>query len=133
MPSMANITVKKADGTTDIVYAALNPSSGDKVSALWRNETGGASASLRPTFNMVSQWNGARTARRVSVSFQYPFTVTDSTTSITTVKARVPFEFTITIPAEVPDTAVAEAVAQGTNLMVSTLVRDCLKVGFAPT
>lgn len=133
MPQMANLTVKKADGTTDIVFSALTPSSGDKVSAQWRSETAGASASLRPTAELRSTFNGPRTARRLDFSFQYPFTVTDSTTSVTTVKARIPASLTMTVPTEVPDTVVAEAVAQAFNILKSTLVMDSFKTGYAPT
>lgn len=133
MPDMADIVVKKADGTTSITFNKLTASSGDKVPAQWRQEATGASASLRPTFEMVSQWNGPRTARRVSSSFQYPFTVTDSTTSTTTVKDRIPYGTSIVVPAAVPDTIVAEAVAQGTNLQTSTLVVACYKAGYSPT
>jgi len=133
MPSMANITVKKADNTTDITFTALNPSSGDTVPALWRSETAGPSASLRPTLQMKSTWNGPRTARRVEVEYQYPYTLTDTTTSSTYVKARVPIKMTVTVPAEIPDTVVTEAVNQFTNLADSTLVIDCFKIGFAPT
>lgn len=130
---MANITVKKADGTTDIVYSALNPSSGDKVSALWRSETAGASGSLRPTLDMQAQWNGPRTARRVTETFQYPFTVTDTTTGVTTVKARIPMTLTAVIPVEIPDATIAEAINQFMNLNKSTLIIDCFKIGFGPT
>jgi len=133
MPDMADIIVKKADGTTNVTFNKLTASSGDKVPAQWRQEATGASASLRPTFEMVSQWNGPRTARRVSSSFQYPYTVTDTTTSTTTVKSRIPFQTSMALPTEVPDTIVAEAVAQGTNLMTSTLVVASLKQGYSPT
>jgi hypothetical protein len=133
MANMADITVKKADGTTNITFTALTPSSGDKVAATWRSETAGLAAALRPTYEMQSQWNGPRTARRVQINGQYPFTVTDTTTSTTTVKARVPFNATWTVPTEVPDTVVAEAVAQLSNLMVSTLVQTSIKLGYSPT
>jgi hypothetical protein len=133
MADMADITVKKADGVTNIVFTKLTPSSGDKVSAQWRSETAGLSAALRPTFEMQTQWNGPRTARRVDMRGQYPYTVTDSTTSTTTVKARVPFNAQFTVPAEIPDTVVAEAVAQISNLMASTLVQTSIKSGYAPT
>lgn len=133
MADMADLTVKKADGTTNIVYTKLSPSSGDKVPAVWRSETAGAAAGLRPTFEMQAQWNGPRTARRVQINGQYPFTVTDSTTTITTVKARIPFGATWTVPVEIPDTIVAEAVAQLTNCMASSLVQTSIKLGYAPT
>lgn len=130
---MADITVKKADGTTNIVFSALTPSSGDKVAAQWRSETAGTSASLRPTFGMQTQWNGPRTARRVQLEGQYPYTITDTTTSVTSVKARIPFQGTFTVPAEVPDAIVSEAIAQISNLVASALVQSSIKAGFAPT
>lgn len=133
MPDMADIVVKKADGTTSITFNKLTASSGDKVPAQWRQEATGASAALRPTFEMVSQWNGPRTARRVSTSYQYPYTITDTTTSTTTVKSRVPMQSSTAIPVEIPDTIVAEAIAQGTNLLTSTLVVASLKQGYSPT
>lgn len=133
MPDMADIVVKKADGTTNITFNKLTASSGDKVPAQWRQEATGASAALRPTFDMSSQWNGPRTARRVTSNFQYPYTVTDSTTSTTTVKARIPYQTSMAVPAEVPDTIVAEAVAQGTNLQTSSLVVASYKAGYSPT
>lgn len=133
MPQMANITVKKADGTTDVVYSALTPSSGDKVSAQWRSETAGASPALRPTAELRSTFNGPRTARRLDFSFQYPYTVTDSTTSVTTVKARIPVSLTMTVPTEIVDSVVQEAVAQAFNLLKSTLISDSFETGYAPT
>jgi len=76
MPQIANITVKAANGTTDVVYTAMTPSSGDTTPAFWRAEGSGASASLRATFQLSSKWNGPKTARRVTGAFQYPQTAT---------------------------------------------------------
>lgn len=133
MPQMADIIVKKADGTTNITFTALTPSSGDKVPAQWRSESAGAAAGLRPTFQMESQWNGPRTARRVNISGQYPYTLTDTTTSSTSVVARMPFQSTFTIPVSIPDVTVAEFVAQITNLVASSLAQASIKIGYAPT
>lgn len=133
MPDMADITVKKADGTTNITYSKLTPSSGDKVSAQWRSETAGASAGLRPTLQCRSEFNGPRTARRIDYTFQYPYTVTDSTTSVTSVKARIPLSGSMTVPLEIPDTVVSEAVTQAVNLLQSTLMQSVFKSGYAPT
>lgn len=133
MPSMADMTVKKADNATDVIFVGLNPSSGDTVPAYWRQEAMGASAGLRATLQLRSQWNGNRTARRVEGTFQYPWTVTDSTTGVTSVAGRVPISFTVTVPVDMPDTSVAEACAQWGNLMDHALIQSCLKAGFAPT
>jgi hypothetical protein len=103
------------------------------VAAQWRSETAGAAAALRPTFQIRSEWNGPRTARRIDYSYQYPYTVTDANTGVTSVKARVPLSGSMTVPAEIPDAVVAEAVAQGTNLLVSPLIVSCFKAGYSPT
>lgn len=133
MPSMADITVKKADTTTNIVWTALNPSSGDTVPAYWRSETMSAQASARASMSSKSSWNGPKDARRIETSITYPHTSTDSTTGITSVIARVPISIVATVPVSVPDTVVAEAIAQAFNLQVSTLMLSVYKTGFAPT
>jgi len=133
MPAMANVTVKAANGTTDVVYSALNPSSGDKVPALWRAEAAGLSSNLRPTLDLVSQWNGPRTARRITGTYMYPYVFTNASTFEKSVRARIPIIYSATVPVEVPDTEIAEAISQFNNLLVATLVKDCIKLGFAPT
>lgn len=133
MPSMANITVKKNDGTTDIVWTGVCPSSGDGVAAIWRSETVGSAPAHYPKFELRSKYNGQRTARRMDVNYVYPQTATDSTTSLTEVVNRIPFQLTAAIPEGVPATVIAEAVSQFANLLASTLMKDSFKAGFAPT
>lgn len=133
MPSMADITVKKDDGTTNVTFVALNPSSGDTVPAYWRQDAMGAQANLRATLALKSTWNGPRDARRVEGVYQYPFVSTDTTTGLTSVVSRVPISFSATIPQRITDTVVAEAVSQWANLMASSLIKACCKAGFAPT
>lgn len=132
MPTMANITVKAANGTTDVVFTGLNPSSGDNVPALWRAEALGANAAAKPVATLQSRWNGPKTARRVEFDFSYPQTSTDTTTGLTSVVNQIPMKLSAVIPMAVPDATVAEAVALATNLLASILVRDSLKSGFAP-
>lgn len=133
MPSMANITVKKNDGTTDIVWTAVCPSSGDGVAAIWRSETVGTAPAHYPVLELRSRSNGQKTARRMDVVYAYPQTATDSTTTLTTVVNRIPFQLTAAIPSNVPATVIAEAVSQFANLLASTLLKDSFKAGFSPT
>lgn len=133
MPSMANITVKKADGTTDVVFTAMAPSSGDSVAAVWRAEALSGVPANRPRFEMRTRWNGDRTARRADLYFTGPHLVTDSTTSVTSVVSNVPANVTITMPTDVPDAEVDDLIAYFTGLMASPLVKSALKAGFAPT
>lgn len=130
---MANITVKKADGTTDIVFTALTPSAGDNIPAVWRNENAALPAGGRPVASLLTKWNGPRTARRSEFSFSYPVTYTDTTTTLTKVAHKIPFTVSCVVPQEVPDATIAEAVHQASNLLVSVLMRDSIKSGYSPT
>jgi hypothetical protein len=64
MPTMASITVKKADGTTDIVYDALAASGGDNSPAAWRQDTG----AVAPLPEIGRAWCGERGAGPVCAS-----------------------------------------------------------------
>lgn len=136
MPSMANITVKKADGTTDIVYDALSASGGEGSPAIWRQDTGAVSAlpvGLRKFFKLWSVWNGPKTARVLKFNFASPYAVQDSTTTLYSAKDRVVFDGTIVVPQGIPATEINEAVAQAFNLVASSLVKSSAQSGFAPT
>lgn len=130
MPNMANITVKKADGTTDVVYTALTPSAGDKTSARWSLTAFSPKANLRPTLECTSRYNNARTARNISLTLKYPEIASiagvDSIvgTGIVTIQGVVPLQMS--------DSAVSELVAQAANLFKTTLVQDSYKIGYAP-
>lgn len=132
MPQMANITVKAANGTTDVVYTAMTPSAGDSVAASWRQEDAARFAGLRDTVSFETRYNGPRDARRVTISFAFPYATTDVNGKQSS-DAKIPFTFSGVIPLNVPDSAVAEAVARATNFLSTALVRDSLKAGYAPT
>lgn len=133
MPAMADITVKKNDGTTDIIYNAMAPSSGDNVAAVWRSEASASYAAFKPTFEMRTRYNGPRDARRAEITFTMPVTQTDTASGITSVIGKVPVAFSIVSPLGAPDSVINEAVAQSANLLKSTLIQSALKAGFAPT
>jgi len=133
MPNMANITVKKADGTTDIVYTALTPSAGDNIPAVWRQEDVSKPAGGRTVASLLTKWNGPKTARRSDFSFTMPVTYVDSTTGLTKVAHRIPVSINAVVPQDVPDATVAEAIAQAGNLFVAALIRSSVSSGFAPT
>lgn len=133
MAAIADITVKKNDGVTNIVWTALVPSSGDGVHAVWRSETVGTAAGHKPTFEMWSRFNGNRTARRVELAGVYPQIATDSTTGLVSVINKAPFSASYLLPLGMPAADVNEYVAQISNLIVSTLVQTSLKAGYAPS
>lgn len=131
MPQMANVVVKKANGTTDVTYTALVPSAGDSSPARWTENAASTIRGHRPVLEMRSQYNGPRTARRVNVVYKYP--LIDSTSGTEVKVGEIPVELSLAIPSSVSDAAADEAVAQATNLFASTLVRSSLSSGYAPT
>lgn len=132
MSDMTNITIKKNDGTTDVVYTALVPSSGDKNAAIWRNLTVGSAASHRPQLALMSMSNGPRTARRCEAKYTYPSLATGTDGKVNVVD-KVIIEFQALIPNGMADSDVGEAVSQAFNLFVATLIKDSVKSGYAPT
>lgn len=135
MPSMASITVKKFDGTTDIIYDALSASGGDGSPAVWRQDTGAASAlpvGLRQSLKVWSTWNGPKTARQVKFNFVFPYAVQDSTTTLYSAKDRMVADMIITMPQGIPAANLNE-IYQFLNLVASTLVKQSVAAGYAPT
>jgi hypothetical protein len=132
MPQMADITVKKNDGTTDIVYTQMIPSAGDKSAAIWRSNSIGSAAAFRPELQAVSTANGPKTARRVNLKYSYPSLVTGSDGK-TNISDRLIIDVSAVVPQGMADTDVNEAVSQGLNLCSSALIKSTVKAGFAPT
>lgn len=132
MPNLANITVKKNDGTTDITWSGIAASAGDKSPAVWRSLTVGAAPAFQPTMKMVSQNNGPSTARRVNVDLTYPYT-TVGADGKTNVAEKVVMTTSIVLPNGMPTSDSNEAVAQSMNLLASALVKACMQAGFAAT
>lgn len=132
MVQAANVTVKKNDGTTDVIYTIVVPSAGDRSAAIWRNQTVGSAAGHQPQVQMTSRFNGANTARRVDMTMSYPSLVTGSDGKVT-VADRVVLSLTGVIPLGMATTDVNEAVSQLLNFSAATLTKDSFKIGFAPT
>lgn len=131
MSNQTNLTVKKYDGTTDIVFTALVPSSGDKTPAIWRCESVGSAAAHKPFLRMQAQPNGAGNARWVKTEFVYPVTATNTTTGVTSVIGKVSLNASAVLPLDVPDATIREAIAQSINLL-KALSADVAN-GYAPT
>lgn len=134
MAALADIVVKKADGATNITFTGVVPSAGDKTPAIWRSNSVGSALNLRPEFRLSTRPSGNGSGdRRFEANFTYPSVFTDTSTSRTSVAQRMNFTITGVVPAAMPDTDVAEAVAQGFNLLASSLVVTSVKTGYAPT
>lgn len=131
MAQIANITVKKNDGTTDMVYTALVPSAGDTVPAQWRADAASTIPAHRPTLKMLTQNNSKRNARVERISFAYP--VFQTIGGVEQKIGVIPMELNATIGTNFDTAIINEAVTQFGNLVVSALIRQSMKDGYAPT
>lgn len=131
MPNMADITVKKANGSTDIVWTGVNPSSGDKVAALWKSQTVGASALQRPTLRLWAADASAGAQRSIRTALVYPILQTEN--GVVKVIGYCTQNSESKIYTDALDADVGEVVHQGFNLLASPLIKSCVIAGFGPT
>lgn len=137
MPAMANLTVKKADETTNIVYDALTGAAGDGSKAVWRQDTGAASGlpvGHRATLQMSTVWNGPRTARRAVLEFKRPYSTQNSTTTKYESSDSVVARLEITLPQAIPAAELNESVYQFFNCLglTSGLLKQSVVAGYSP-
>lgn len=131
MPSQANITIKKNDGTTDIVYTAVSPSSGDGVPAVWKATAVGTAPAHQPEFRLASREAVKGSRRALRSTYQYPQIATNSTTNLTSVIDRCSADTNWVFPKGMSQADINEFVSQYANMLVSTLVKDCVKAGYS--
>lgn len=130
---MANMTVKKNDGTTDIIYSAVTPSSGDKSPAIWKAQSVGTAPAHQPELRLSSRDASAGSKRALRSTFVYPQISTNTTTSITSVVDKALAATDWNFPKGMSQTDINEFVSQYANLIVATLVKDCVKGGYSAT
>lgn len=133
MPSMADLVVKKNDGTTDVTYIALVPSSGDRVAAQWRQTAASGIPSAGPAAQCTAKSSTNGKVRIVTVDFQYPITVTNSTTGVTSVVDMDRASLTFQVKSDYAQTWHDEAVAQFSNIVKTALLQSVMKAGYSPT
>lgn len=132
MPSLANMTVKKNDGTTDITYAAVQPATGESP-AVFLAPSVGATADTRPELRIKAVRDARGTVARITGTYMYPYSVQNTTTGVTTIEKRIMGRFEFMVPQGIPTSSTDEAVSQGCNLVAHTLFKSCAKEGFAPS
>lgn len=131
MPTMAAITVKKNDGTTDQIWTNVQASGGDKSPAIWRNQSVGPAALFNPEMKMTSRPNGDGTVRRLEgqIDWKQSALGTDNITRKVNVGY---FKFEIVVPQGMTTTDLNEFASQSCNLVGSALFKQSVKDGFAP-
>ena len=130
MAAMANITIKKADGTTDLILTALAGSAGDGIPAKWRDETTARPVGWRTVASEISKPNTRDNARSHDLRFSYPVVRTVNGADV--LVGKIPFQMTGTCGDQFTQAEIDEAVSQAINFFSSTLVRTSVKSGYAP-
>lgn len=132
MANMANITVKAANGTTDVIYVAKTPSSGDKTPALWKVDAASTKPIGRPSVSVVADANSGASVRYMTINSYQPVLSTDSSGNAV-VTDNPGMSTRVTLPQRVDQTKLDELVAQHANLLTSALMQQMLKEGYAAT
>lgn len=130
MSTLANIVIKKSDGTTDVTYTAIAGSTGNSP-AVFRNNTVGTTIAERPTLLISSKDNGTRTARRVDVNYSWPIVQQDSGGN-KTITGRMTGSASVLIPQAQSADIIKEQAYQIGNLLGSALVKATFDDGYAP-
>lgn len=131
MPTLANITVKASNGTTDVVYTAVQGAAGPTVPAMFRNASVGSTVAERPTLLVKAQDNGNKTSRRVRVDYSWPLVTTDAGGN-KRVTGRMAGEASVVIPQNQDASVIKEQAYQFANLIGSALIRASFDEGYAP-
>ncbi len=132
MPSLADITVKKFDGTTDQVWKGVIASAGDKNPAIFRNESIGSAPAHMPTFKLESSNRANGSIRALTVNAVYPETATATDGRVSVIN-KLGFKVDVTVPQGMDQDIINEGCYQIANLVASSLVKQCLVAGYAPT
>lgn len=122
MPEMADMTVKKYDGTTDIVWNNAGPGGGDGVPAVWRPNSIGASVAKRPVARFWTQ-SSSQTTRVARFTTTFP--LVDATSGA--ILGYITTSEEVKVPILALDADVNEAVAQSGNLRDHSLILASLK------
>jgi hypothetical protein len=131
MPTLANITVKKADGTTDVIYTAVAGATGDSTPAVFSNNTVGTTRAERPTLLISSKDNGPKTARRINVDYSWPIMATDAGGN-KVANGRMTGTASVLLPMNQDNAVIGEQAAQFANLLGCALVKASFSEGYAP-
>lgn len=133
MSTISNITVKKADNTTDVTYTGVASSAGDKTPALWRDQAASGVLGVQPMFSMTASPNKTGTYRHVNFKFAMPYKVVDANGLDTAPLGATTGDAHFAFPMALPATARAEAVAQFANILASEIVKAYAGSTYAPS
>lgn len=127
---IANITVKAANGTTDVVYDALIGASANEP-AIWANKASSPFFSNRDTAKFRARENGNKTARWVEIDLLFP--IRRIVDSVETVVGVVPFRVSAQVPNWATDNEMGECIARSTKFLDNSTIKSYILSRYAPT
>lgn len=131
MAAITNLTVKKFDGTTDVIYTGVQGSGGDRMAALYRDNVYSTTPGNRPTLTIEAHEANSGKVRRVTARVLRPYLQTIDGRETAT--DWLPIDITVPVLKNVPESFVQEAVAQAVNLFDHPDVVAQLVSGYAAT
>jgi hypothetical protein len=132
LAAIADITVKKADGTTDIIWSAVTGSGVDGTAALWRNNASAGFVGQRPTYTLTSRSNQAGTVRRLDGVITFPSVYTETSTSLTKEVGVMSIKFSVAVPQNLPNADIREFAAQATHVINDGMTYNAILTGYSP-
>lgn len=130
MPQMADITVKKSDGTTNVVWSSKSPAAGDKSAAVWKSDTVSNVPAARPEFTLSSEDAVGGKARRLISRGKWPKQRTDAQNNlVVTPGCTVTSNFVV--DQSMTSDEIKEFSSQYAALVASALVQECLRSGYS--
>lgn len=133
MTTIANVTVKKNDGVTDVTFTAQQGASGDNP-AQWFAPALGATGATRPEVRFITKRSASRPSQsRVIGTMMMPYAVVNTTTGVTSVEKRLIGRVEVPFDADIPSTVQDEFVSQLVNFCASAHAKAQFKEGQAAT
>jgi hypothetical protein len=133
MPTLANMTVKKYDGTTDVVYYASQRASGE-APAVWVSAVG-SDELTKPNFRILARdvsKSPVGAGREIRFAGMFPQTANDSTTGVLRQIQRGIMTASFYVPRGYSDAFLQEMSAQFPNLLAHALSKDSILQRYAP-
>lgn len=132
MTTMSDITVKKSDGTSDILYTAIVGAANDQTPAIWRNRVASAVPVAQPEFTLASRDNGNKSGRRLTHSGVWPVAFADPANGLFKTVTQASASGSFMLPSNMDPAQIKEFVHQYTNWLTSALIRTSLIERYAP-
>lgn len=132
MPNLADIIVKKSDGTTDVTYKAISPAAGEGSQSVWKNQTVGATVSQQPEFRFAARGRTQKGSpfRVCNGSYKWPRVVTNVTTGEISISDGVNFFGTVEVNQNMTPAEIREAVYQAANLWATAAIKAACVDGY---